>query len=446
MNNITDNFLEDINNIYESEIPQRVFCRVKQLMLNYICVTEAGAKYNSNKIRKYMDFVKPENGIYKIIGFDEKVTLKEAVFLNGLNSHALDYDDGTNAGIIHLGAPIFSLLLNLAQKYKFEEREILKAIIVGYETSFTMAYSIQPEHKMRGYHATGTCGILGATIAACYALKFSKEEIKKAFSIAAVSATGLLKVLDDKSELKPYNVAKTVLLSLTSIQMAKAGFEVNDDVLGGNRGFLSMMVGNPEIKLKKMLYDDTYAVEKAYIKPYAACRYCHPSIEAAINLKKEIVINDIKEINVRTYSLAVMGHDHIDVPNAASAKMSIPYGVAIGLLRGKAGLDEYTDELVKNPDVIALTQKVKVYQDKEFSSKFPNKQCAIVEIYTHDNQYSCQVDFPKGEPENPMTDEEFRNHFFDLLKYAEKSENVISQIYDSIMNHELNINGFIDIL
>ena len=164
-------------------------------------------------------FAEPEKGEFRAIGTSKNVTLKEAVFLNGLNGHALDFDDGTNSGIIHLGSPIFSLLIPLAQRYKISVEDMLKAAIIGYEASYTMAVSIQPEHKARGYHATGTCGTLGATIAASYMLGFSEEERFQSFAAACVSASGMLKVLDDGSELKPYNVAKTALLSLSALQI-----------------------------------------------------------------------------------------------------------------------------------------------------------------------------------------------------------------------------------
>ena len=106
-----------------------------------------------------MEFAQPEDGSFTAIGMERKLALKEAVFLNGLNAHALDFDDGTNSGIIHLGSPIFSLLLPLAQRYDVKIEDMLKAAVIGYETSYTMAVSIQPGHKALGYHATGTCGV-----------------------------------------------------------------------------------------------------------------------------------------------------------------------------------------------------------------------------------------------------------------------------------------------
>lgn len=231
-------FIHSIDKVQKQKIPENVLERAKQSLLDYIAVTSAGSKFQNNKIKKYLTFAVPEKGNFTVIGLQQSLALKEAVFLNGLNGHALDFDDGTNSGIIHLGSPIFSLLLPLAEQYNIMIDDMLRAAIIGYEASYTMAVSIQPGHKILGYHATGTCGVLGAAIAASYMLNFTEEERFQAFATACMSATGMLKVLDDGSELKPYNVAKTALLALTSIQMAKAGFKGHPNPLDGNRGFL----------------------------------------------------------------------------------------------------------------------------------------------------------------------------------------------------------------
>ena len=425
-------FLKSLNDVWNKEIPEAVMARAKHSLLDYIAVTCAGAKFQEEKLNKYYDFSAPEKGDFRAIGTGKNFTLKEAVFLNGLNGHALDFDDGTNSGIIHLGSPIFSLLIPLAQRYKISVEDMLKAAIIGYEASYTMAVSIQPEHKARGYHATGTCGTLGATIAASYMLGFSEEERFQSFAAACVSASGMLKVLDDGSELKPYNVAKTALLSLSALQIAKSGFKGHSDPLGG-RGFLWMMLGKESVELKPVLLNGTYAIMKSYTKPYASCRYTHPSVEAAVQLRTEILLNEVEKINIRTYDLAVAGHNHTDIPGSYSAKMSIPYATAVGLIYGKAGMQEFSEETVKNPEVLALTKKCEVVEDENLSAEFPAVQTAIVTVKTKNNEYIKRVDFPKGEPENPLTACEFRERYNGLLEYAGISgqigENIFNVVY-----------------
>ena len=436
--NITEKLLHSIEAVAEKEIPKSALDRAKRSLLDYVAVTTAGAKANEEKLVKYFADAKPEPGNSTLIGMGEKTNLKEAVFLNGLNAHALDFDDGTNTGIIHLGSPIFSVLIPLAEKHHISIDKMLRAAIIGYETSFAMAVSIQPKHKAMGYHATGTCGVLGIALAASYLLDFSPAERRNAFAIAAVSATGMLKVLDDESELKPYNVAKSALLGLIAAQMAKAGFIGHHDVLGGGRGYLKMMTGSEEIELCEPLLNGTYAIEKSYTKPYAACRYCHPAIETAIKLGKTVDAQKIQEIVVSTYDLAVIGHEHTDIKGTGSAKMSIPYGVAVGLLEGKAGLIEYDNEHVMNETILDLVKKVHVQTDTEFSAQFPKVQTAVVTIrLKNGKEISEQVDFPKGEPENPMSDIEFKDRFMSLLQYAGRSAAEGSRIIE-MCNEESN--------
>ena len=410
-------FLKMIDDVWKAPVPVTVIARARRSLLDYLAVTCAGTEFQKDKLEKYWEFAQPEKGKFRAIGTGKELVLKEAVFLNGLNAHALDFDDGTNSGIIHLGSPIFSLLLPLAQRYRKTLDEVLKAAVIGYEASYTMAVSIQPDHKAMGYHATGTCGTLGATIAASYMLGFNDEERFQAFASACVAASGMLKVLDDGSELKPYNVAKTALLALTSLQLGKSGFKGHVDPLGG-RGFFKMMTGKENVELKPVLLNGTYAIMKSYTKPYASCRYTHPAVEAAIHMRDRMKAEDVEEIDIRTYDLAVYGHDHTEIPGSYSAKMSIPYATAAGLLYGKAGLQEFSEGTIKRKEIVSLTRKVKVESDEALSAVFPGIQAAIVTIKTKDGEYTDRVDFPKGEPENPLTGEEFKNRYDGLMQYA----------------------------
>ena len=435
-------FLEMIDSVWKAPVPDEVMRRAKRSLLDYLAVTCAGAEFQKDKLEKYWDFAQPEEGRFRAIGTGKDLVLKEAVFLNGLNGHALDFDDGTNSGIIHLGSPIFSLLIPLAQRYGVEVKDMLRAAITGYEASYTMAVSIQPGHKAMGYHATGTCGTLGATIAASYMLGFSPEERFQAFSSACVAASGMLKVLDDGSELKPYNVAKTALLALTSLQLAKSGFHGHADPLGG-RGFFKMMTGKEDIEMKPVLLNGTYAIMKSYTKPYASCRYTHPAVEAAIHMRTSVKPENVETIDIRTYDLAVSGHDHTDIPGSYSAKMSIPYATAAGLMYGKAGLQEFSEEAVKGIEILKLTRKVHVTADDELSKVFPGIQAAIVTIKTKDGEYTDRVDFPKGEPENPLDDQEFRNRYDGLMEYAGVDTVISGEVFDTVYKENVIVEDLI---
>lgn len=431
--NITRAYLSALDQVSQRAIPATTLARAKESLLDYFAVTLAGSKFFEEKLARYFQFTQPEPGDFLALGTGRKLAQKEAVFLNGLNAHALDFDDGVNTGIIHLGSPVFTVLLAVGQRVNASLDAILRAAIIGYEASFTMAVSIQPGHKLLGYHATGTCGTLGATLAGCYLLGFNEEERFNALAIAAISAGGMLRALDDGSEMKPYNVAKTTVMALTSMELAKAGFRGHYDVFAGERGFFKMMTGSPEVQMYCPLLDGRYAIDRTYTKPYASCRYTHPAIECAIRIGKTASPEEIEALKVRTYSLAVNKHDHVDIPGSASAKMSIPYSVAVALRYGKAGLQEFDQEHVADAANLSLTRKVQVESDEEFSASFPRMQTATLEATLKDGRVLTErVDFPKGEPENPLNEEEFKTRYLGLTSYAAFEESRAQALYDLV--------------
>ncbi len=443
--NRTDAFLGSIRDITNKPLEPCVIKRVKHAILDYLGVTFAGTKFNQMKLLDWFDEV--SGGTTPVVGIPRTTNMEDAVFINGLNAHAIDFDDGTNAGIIHLGSPLFSVLLPLAQTKKISIERFLGAIVMGYEASYTMAVSIQPKHKALGFHATGTCGMLGISLAVAYALQYTEEETKNSFSAAAVSANGTLKVLEDGSELKPYNVAKASLMGYISARIGKAGFQGPNDVLAGERGFLNMMSGNSKTIIANPLIDGKYAIEKAYIKPYAACRYCHPAIDAAIILREmhNISARQVEKINVRTYHLAVNKHDHVSIQGSGSAKMSIPYSVAVALCLGKAGYLEYENECIKNKEILELTRKVSVIDDKKMTAAFPHKTSALVEVTLANGKVLSQsIDYPKGEPENPMSEKEIVEKFISLALYSGKSLTYAERIIELVFDVENQYNKLLE--
>ncbi len=444
--NKTRIFLARLEAVDNRPLSPKVMQRTKLALLDYIGVTLAGLKEQREKIEILADSF-CGGGEIRPLGMKRKLSLNDAAFLNGLNGHALDFDDGTNAGIIHLGSPIFSVLLALAQKYPISGENLLRAALLGYETSFSMAMTIQPAHKRRGYHATGTCGMLGIATAVSKALDYSEKERFDAFSTAALSATGTLKVLEDGSQLKPYNVAKTAMLGLTAAQMAKAGFETPEDALAGTAGFLCQMYGSEDVELVAPLLNGTYAVEKAYIKPYAACRYTHPSIDIAKELRNRVSPEEIDSVRIRTYALAVKKHDHTDIPGAASAKMSIPYNFAVTLALGRTGMEAFTQDALSDPTVQALTKKVIVEEDDAMSAAFPEKTIATAEIVTKDGRtLRGESILPKGEPENPLTEAEAIGKFAALAAYGGKSQEEIENIVDAVLHLEEKLDVLLDLI
>ncbi len=448
-NNLTDKFIDELYELRNAAFPGSVVLQAKRCMLDYIGATFAGAQMLKEKSNKLLNYLGETQGDATVIGFNRKAGIENAAFVNGLSSHVAELDDGVISGIVHPGAPIFSALLPVAEKERVKGSDFLLGIITGYEAAVRIADAIQPSHKARGYHATSTCGAIGIAVGIAAMLGFSKSQMKDALSSAAVSAAGSLKVLEDGSELKPFNVGRAALVGLLAASMARAGFKGPDDVFSGNAGFLSMMAEDCDLSHLERKDGELFGVERVYVKPYAACRYCHPAIDASLKIKftHSIQPENIKSVNVATYRWAVANHDHTQINGVSSAKMSIPYSVSVALVSGKAGIEEYSIERINNPEISSLTKKITVCSDDQLTALFPKKSVAIVEITTYDGYcHTTRVDSPKGEAEAPLSDDEMKEKFATLAVYGNKSKEESYEIIRVVWNLEEELHNLFRLL
>ena len=224
--------------------------------------------------------------------------------------------------------------------------------------------------------------------------------------------------------------------------MANAGFIGPEDAFSGVAGYLSQMYGSEKVDFVPCLLDGTYAIEKAYIKPYAACRYTHPSIDVAMYMRKKrlVSVEEIERVKIKTYSLAVKNHDQTDIKGSASAKMSIPYNFAVTYLTGKTGMDAFAPDVLDDMSIRALAKKVVVEKDAQMTAVFPQETRASVEVHLKGNAIlEGKSILPKGEPENPLSDEEVIAKFINLAMYGEKTFEEANKIVDAVMKLETEL-------
>lgn len=351
----------------------------------------------------------------------------------GMASHILELDDGHRRGAVHVGATLFSALMAVVDKEKLNSQDFLRGAIVGYEATIRLACAVQPECKLKGYHATGTCGTVGAAMGIAAALHFDHEQMNTTLAAAVTSAAGVLEMQEDDSDLKPYNVGRAAMDAVAAAYIGRTGLKGPKDALGGKRGFLKVMTDDPHTEYLTDFNCDTLCIEQIYQKVYAACRHAHPAIEASLALRDSVKMEDIESVEVRAYKLAVAGHDHTEIESISSAKMSIPFSVAVALVTGEAGLNAFTDETICNPAILSLTKKVQVVVDEELTAQSPAKRASKVTIHTKSGSFSNQVDYPKGEPENPLSQQELEDKFRGLAMYGgltkEECDEVISEVW-----------------
>lgn len=412
MNILSERFVNKLYKMANSISPVKVSDFAKKCFIDYLGVTLAGCKIYSDVNERYIKD-NQISGKCHIIGNGQMVDLHTAVMINAFNAHVLELDDSHRVAMTHLGAPIFSALVGVAEVYNKTIDDILNAAIVGYEAAIRLANSIQPGHKKRGFHVSGTCCTVGCAMGIASMLKYTKKEMYNVFSAAVTSAAGLLAVISGASEQKPYNVANAAVAGVNAALYGK-NFIGAVDILGDSRGFFHAMTD--EVHENK-LFEEGYAMVTIYQKIYAACRHCHAPIEAMldINCKAE----KVSKIEVFVYDLAIKGHDHRCIEGVSSAKQSIPYTVAVACVRKNCGISAFTNETINDESVLNLAKRVFVIEDPIFTSMVPEKRAAKVIVYFNDgSQAMKQIDYPKGEPENPITVIEMEKKYYELMKTA----------------------------
>ena len=376
----------------------------------------------------------------------ERGILQDAMIL-GVTSHVAELDDGHRYAAMHLAAPIISALFAAARKHRISADAFLRGIVTGYEAAIRLSISIQPFHKKRGFHTTGTCGTVGAAAAVAAAMSFTKEEFIDAIAASLTDAAGLLATNDHGALLKPYNAGRAAAAGINAAFAAKAGMTGRNDFLNTSRGFYNAYAGQYN---SACLTEDgeKYTILSIYRKLYPSCRHSHAPIEAVLKALQGTKISpeEIDEIIVDTYDLAVKGHDSQTVTNAASAKMSIPYCVAAACIDGTVSFDSFDETKLNDPVLTDLAQKVTVNSSEELSALTPQIRAAIVTVRTKNGDYRARVDYPKGEPENPMTAEELEEKFLSLGRAAGKKEDELTHLLAMAENFEDNIDTVVHMI
>ncbi|MDE5883227.1 MAG: MmgE/PrpD family protein [Muribaculaceae bacterium] len=447
--NTTELFIQSLWTVRDMELTPELIHAVKRCLLDYLGVTLAGSRLQGERGKVLLEALGPGIGECSVIGYARMSTLHSASFINGLSSHVAELDDGVISGIIHPGAPVFTALLAVAEKESVGFDNFCRGVLIGYESSVRLANAIQPSHKKRGYHASGTCGLIGATLGIAAMLGYTPKQVHDSFCAAVASVHGTLKVLEDDSELKPFNIATAASDGIVAALMGQAGFEGPADPLEGQAGFFAQFSEETDYSKLYRSEGESLHIFDVYVKPYAACRYVHPSIENALKLRLNhgIDVSQVVSIEIRTYALAVRNHDHTTVNNVSSAKMSIPFGAAVALITGSGGMGAFGEGMVRDADVSSLMKKISVVEDEECSLHFPAKSMAYMTVKMQDGtQYASLTEHPRGEASMPLSDTELIDKFKELCAFGDLSMEDTEHVVDNLFSADVNLHNILKIM
>lgn len=417
------------------KLPREVVLEAKRRLLDVIGIGLSAS--TTQKGKDIIEFVqtKKSAGKSSIWGSSGRTSALYSAFTNGTMTFHLELDDVHRTSHTHPGVSVIPAALALCEEYKLSGKDLIVAIVVGYELLARVGLAVSPSiYTDRTFLAPGTLAAIGAAAAAAKLKKLSADQI--AGTIAATSYIAPIAAFESYSKgapIKEIIMGWSAITGMHAADLASSGFGGPDSAFEGDFGFFKTVSNKYDQSRATDHIGEEFEILKTGIKPYACCRQHHSAIDAMFELREKYSLKpeDVKTIKVRTFKVASRGNDK-NPTGIAAAKYSLPYTMAVSLIYGKAWREQYTVELTNDPKVRLLASKVEVAPDTELEKLYDEKWPAIVEVETVSGRKIESLKYiPHGEPEYPLTEQEIKNKFMSLAQDAvskEKAETIMESI------------------
>lgn len=375
-----------------------------------------------------------------LIGGKAKVAAANAVLANGTLAHGLDFDDTREDAIVHTGCVAVTTALAVGEAVSASGRATVEAMLAGVEVMCRIGLAVPGRFHARHFHPTAVSGSFAAAAAAGKLHGLTENQLVHAFGICGSQASGVIQYLADGSWTKRLHPGWAAHAGVTAALLAQGGFTGPEWVFEGRQGFYQAFAGGyDDLRMDRLLESlgKGWEVECLTFKPYPCGSIAHPYMDCALRLRSQHAIrpDEIAEVHCRTAEgpvprlwepLAAKRQP----PNGYAAKFSLPYLVAVMLVKGRAGLAEFTDEAVRDRHVLGLAAKVAY--DLDPAIDYPRHFTGHVLIRLKDGRvFEDRQDHPRGGPDFLMTREELEVKFrgnASLLMPADRIDEVIRAV------------------
>ena len=271
-----------------------------------------------------------------VLGRSEQVDMASAALVNGITSHTFDFDDTHLKTIIHPAGPVASAVLALAEKNGANGRDVLDALVLGIDVACRVGNTMYPDHYYRGWHITGSTGMLGAAAGCARLLRLSEQQTAMALGIAASQPVGLREQFGTMT--KPFHPGGAARAGLTSALLASRGFTASPRALEAPRGFVQVASDKRAWNEITDELGQRFEISFNSYKPFACGIVIHPSIDACVQLKEQgVTPEQLERLELRVHSLVLELTGKKEPADGLQGKFSVFHGCAAGLIYGRAG-------------------------------------------------------------------------------------------------------------
>jgi 2-methylcitrate dehydratase PrpD len=395
-------------------IPRDVQDQAKRAIFNYLGCALGGSIEPALDvaIRTLAPF--SGNATACVLGRTERFDALHAALMNGIGSHVHEYDDTLPKNYIHPSVPVASALFAYASANPVSGRDFVHAFILGFEVESRIGNAVYPAHYSAGWHITSTTGVFGAAAAVGKLLGSSPKQMVWAFGLSATQAAGIREMFGSMA--KSFQPGRAAQNGYTAALLGRADFTAGERALEGPRGFAAVTAAKYDLdKVTAGLGKDFELRDNAY-KPYACGLVVHPTIDGCSQLHREFhpAPDSIAGVRLRVAPLVLDLCNKSDLKRALESKYSIYHAAAIGLVRGKGGLTEFTEDAVRDPDLKRVRAVTTAVGDKSIT-----EDQVHIEVVLRDGRTLTKfVEQSLGNVHRPLSNEQLTEKFVDQAVLA----------------------------
>jgi 2-methylcitrate dehydratase PrpD len=351
-----------------------------------------------------------------VLGRAGQVDIASAALVNGITSHTFDFDDTHLKTIIHPAGPVASAALALAELTGASGRQLIDSLVLGADVACRVGNTVYPDHYDRGWHITGSTGMLGAAAACARLLQLDEHGTAMALGIAASQPIGMREQFG--TMMKPFHPGGAARAGLMAALMAKNGFTASPKAIEAPRGFVQVVSDKRDWNEITDELGERFEISFNTYKPFACGIVIHPSIDACVQLRARGVLPEqVARIELRVHPLVLELTGKKEPTKGLQGKFSVYHGCAVGLVFGRAGEGEFSDAVVNRPDVVELRRKVVATVD----DKIHEASADVTAILADGRREHVFVEHAIGSLQRPMTDAQLE------VKFKALSEPIIGE-------------------
>ncbi|MGE3774917.1 MAG: MmgE/PrpD family protein [Gammaproteobacteria bacterium] len=424
-----------------ASLPIEVLERAKLNILDAVGIGLAASTYDFADTTARGLAAIGEPGDSPLLGRAERLNLRDAMLLNGVLVHGLDFDDTHGDSVCHCSASALPLVLGVGHARGTTGRAALAAFVLALELDARIGRVARGTLQKRGWHPTGVVGAFGCAAAAGRLLGADAAQIAHALGITLSMASGNLEFLADGAWTKRLHPGWAAVSGHTAASLARAGFIGPSLPFEGRFGLYRMLLGDDVVIDRDDILADLgarWAVFDNGFKPFPACHFVHAFIDCALALRANSGVDaaEIEQIDALIHpdeiAIVCEPQDAKRSPrNAYDAQFSLYYAVAAALARGRFGLAELDATALRDPAIHALAARVRYRPDS--SSAYPQSYSGALELRLRDGRrLAHREQVNRGTAGNPLAPADV------VAKYRDNATRAVSDVratrlYDAVM-------------